>query len=978
MVAITFGSTPLVLNLGENTGAASRSAQRAEAAADLAGQYANASTDADIPGAPTGERGALYWAQRSAAIANADTDADVPGFAAGQRGAKYWADDAEARGAAQVALAADEADRAAAEADSFADVRAAVEGAGLPYPTEFEAEAETYFAAAATAGSARGDGIKYVVNRWIKKWKDAGIYSAIKALWIMDNTLAVSRINIVNPGTFNLLDVGSGPTFTTMRVAAGATINDSLTGVKAASTSSYLDTQIPLNSLDQNDFHIGLFGRVGSASATYTFGVGDGTAGLGLNVANNGNGNRPTARAMGTEVLAPAPTAPAAYSNSGLGFVAVQRRADAANVEFIHNGIIKGTAASASVAPTVATTLKLGVASGITSGASSHATRAAWVLTRGLTASELDLFYRGVRAIIFAHHFGAVSIRPAGVAPSKVSADVVVYGWTLQGVIAAYEAARQGLDVALVGGWDDHTIDDLGGVSGNGLGLGDIKSTTALGGVVKRILDRIPQLSNAAGTTSFAPAFMNYALRELLDAERTAVSGTVALYETGGVLSAEAGAISDDRILHSMRCEDGTTFEAEYFIDCTYEGDLAGVSGVTMTWGTDTAGTGLEIPAGFVGRRAEQISYGAAGGQPSVGSTEVFLDPYVTPGNPASGLLATVKADGGWGKGAAMKTVQNYCFRQTFVTTASLQRPLPLTAPVGYDPAKFAVQERYFSTAAGMGLTPAVSDIFIPNSLPGGYQDFNNRYFLSLDIQESGTRFVQAATYNARRRLKDEYLAYTDELIYHFWASLSSAIPAATRTALQGYSYAVDHYLDPGPNDQAYKSSTLYVREARRIVGELVWDANDLAATDGTVPRSTKTVACASYDGDSHVHFLFVDTSTATTQIYGGNKLFINTASPNFINGVNKLAPLPREIFLPVREEVANLAVIFAGSWSHVAHGSIRMEFTSGQAAQSFGMLCAIAHENGLSAFMDVDDATFRTRMAALPETTPAYLPQVN
>ena len=879
--------------------------------------------------------------------------------------------------------AGDYAAEAGAAAAGFADVRAAVEAAGLPYPVTpaYEAEAETYFTAAAAAGSARSLGAKYVVNRWIKKWKDAGIYSAIRALYVMDNTLAVSRINIVNPGTSNLLNVGTGPTFTTMRVAAGATFNDSLTGAKAASPSSYLDNQIPLNSINPIDFQIGIYGRKGAASLTYDMGVADGTAGLGLNIANSGNGNRPSARAMGTECFAPAPTAPMAYSNSGLGFVAVQRRNSADTVEFIHNGIIKSSVASPAVAPTTANTLKLGVGGGITTGASSCAVRAEWLLTRGLNPDELDLFYRGVRAIVFAHHFGAPAIRAAGALSMRMTADVVVYGFTFQGVMAAFEAARQGRSVILAGGWDDHTLDKIGGVSAGGLGLGDIKNTTALGGLPLRILNRIPQLSAVAGTTSYAPAFMNYALREMLDAERTPVSGSITVCETNGVVSAQVEpTISDDRLIRSIQCADGSTFIAKKYIDCSYEGDLAAVAGVPMVWGTDTAGTGLEAAAGFIGRISEEVSFGAAGGQPKSGggAVNVVLDPYVIPGNPASGLLATVKADGGWVKGAAMKTVQNYCFRQTFVTTASLQRPLPLTAPVGYDPAKFAVQERYFAAAVAIPSVPAVSDLFIPNGLPGGYQDFNNRYFLSLDIQESGTRFVQAQTYAARRKLKDEYLAYTEQLIYHFWASPACAIPAATRTALQGYSYAVDHYLDPGANDKVYQSSALYVREARRIVGEMVWDANDLAAADGTTPRSTRTVAVASYDGDSHVHFLFADTSTATPQIYGANKTFINTDAPNLINGVNKLAPLPREIFLPKREHAANLAVIFAGSWSHVAHGSIRMEYTLAQAAHSFGMLAAIAIENDIAAFTDVDDATFRARMAALPETTPAYLPQVN
>lgn len=876
-------------------------------------------------------------------------------------------DTEEQLAAAQVALAA-------ASASTFTDVRAAVEGARLPYPTTYEAEATAYFAAAVTAGSARSNGQKYVVNRWIKKWKDAGIYSTIRGLWLMDDTLAVSRVNVVNPGTYNLIDVGVGPTFGSVRVGAGVTYNDNLLGAIAASSSSYLDTQIPLSSINQNDFCIGFYGRKGSASATYDFGNGDGTAGFGINAADSTNSNRPSIRAMGTAVAVPTPTlAYQAYSSTGRGMIAVQRRNDAANFEMIHDGMVKNVVASAAVASASANTLRIGRALNITTSASSYRFRASFVLSRGLTESELDLFYRGLRAIQFAFSFGNPSIRHEGTAPSKVVAHYVVYGWTLQGVLTAYEAARQGLSVALVGAWDDHTLDDIGGVSANGLGAGDIDAPAALSGVVKRMLDRVPNITGTGATGYNFPSYaMNYALRELLDPTRTTVSGSIALYETGGVISAQTQSlIATERRITSIKCADGTVFEGDHFADASYEGDLAFVSGVTTTFGTGTAGTGSEAIAGFVGRASEETGYGVNTGRVSVGATYFNLDPYVTPGVSGSGLLSPVKADGGWVKGQAMTTVQNYCFRQALTNNSARRRVQP-TAPSGYSAGDFAVLERYFSTASGLALTPTADDLFRIVSLADGNYDFNNSAFLTLDIQESGTDFVNGATYQKRRVLKDRYMSFTDKLLYHLWASPSSAIPAGARTTLQGYSYSCENFLDPGPNDQAYKSSTLYVREARRIVGELVWDANDLVATDGAVPRSIRTVACASYAADSHVHFLFVDTSTGTPIIRAANAFFFK------VNGANNLSPLPREIFLPLRAQAANLCVLFAGSWTHIAHGSIRMEFTSGQAAQSFGMLTAIAHENAGLAYMDVDDATFRTRMAALPEAVPAYLPQVN
>lgn len=94
----------------------------------LAGRYANAVGDVDIPGAPAGERSSYYFAGLSGAIANADTDADVPGFPAGYRGARFWSLQSGASAvvagghatSAATAAASADADAAATAADRTA------------------------------------------------------------------------------------------------------------------------------------------------------------------------------------------------------------------------------------------------------------------------------------------------------------------------------------------------------------------------------------------------------------------------------------------------------------------------------------------------------------------------------------------------------------------------------------------------------------------------------------------------------------------------------------------------------------------------------------------------------------------------------------------------------------------------------------------------------------------------------------------
>jgi len=124
---IRFNNTTVTINPGGFSGEANRAVQRAEAAAELAGQYANADNDADIPDAAPGERGAKYWADQAAA--------QVPAVSA--EGAVQVAA-VQAEGATQITAVGDAASAVTATASLYVDALSTGE-----YDIEYESVGTT-------------------------------------------------------------------------------------------------------------------------------------------------------------------------------------------------------------------------------------------------------------------------------------------------------------------------------------------------------------------------------------------------------------------------------------------------------------------------------------------------------------------------------------------------------------------------------------------------------------------------------------------------------------------------------------------------------------------------------------------------------------------------------------------------------------------------------------------------------------------
>ena len=169
--------------------------------------------------------------------------------------------------------------------------------------------------------------------------------------------------------------------------------------------------------------------------------------------------------------------------------------------------------------------------------------------------------------------------------------DVVVYGGTAGGVMAAVSSARQGLKTALV-----EPTSHLGGMVSGGLGFTDYGKKEAIGGYALEFYWRAGvhyQMSRFGNEVAWLhePHVAEEIFREMLRDAGVTVFEKQRLREKGGVRKTGSA-------LGAIVMEDGSEFTATVFIDSSYEGDVMAQSGVTYTYGREASSQYGESLAG--------------------------------------------------------------------------------------------------------------------------------------------------------------------------------------------------------------------------------------------------------------------------------------------------------------------------------------------------------------------------------------------
>ena len=369
--------------------------------------------------------------------------------------------------------------------------------------------------------------------------------------------------------------------------------------------------------------------------------------------------------------------------------------------------------------------------------------------------------------------------------------------------------------------------------------------------------------------------------------------------------------------------EDGGIFRAQMFIDATYEGDLMARAGVSYHVGREANSKYGETLNGV---RAQTPSH----------QFTVAVDPYIIPGNPASGLLPFIQSGSLDEPGAGDKKVQTYNYRLCF-TTNPVNR-MAVAAPPGYDPARYELLARYLEALLAAGKKPQLKEFWNPIWMPNGKTDINNNGGFSTDFIGMSYDYPEG-DYATRERIRKEHENYIRGFLV--FMATSPRVPEHLRKEMQQWGPAKDEFQDTEgwPNQ-------IYVREARRMVSDYVMTEHNCR---GGI-KATDPVGLGAYNMDSH---------NAQRIVRNGR-----VENEGDVQVGVKPYPISYRSLIPKASECENLFVPVCLAASHIAYGSIRMEPVFMILGQSAATAAHLAIQDRV-AVQKIDYGKLRARLLA-------------
>ncbi|MEU8152255.1 FAD-dependent oxidoreductase [Micromonospora sp. NPDC048986] len=465
------------------------------------------------------------------------------------------------------------------------------------------------------------------------------------------------------------------------------------------------------------------------------------------------------------------------------------------------------------------------------------------------------------------------------------TADLVVYGATSGGLAAAITMRRLGRTAVVV-----EPTSHVGGLSTAGLGATDTGVQASIGGLAAEFYRRVYVKYHGGTLTPTSPLRMTFEphVATTVFAEMLAEAGVPVVVD-----ARLAGLGRTGNRITELRTEDGSIYRGGVFVDATYEGDLLAMAGVGFTVGRESNDTYGETINGVQSRNTHQFAYP--------------VDPYVTAGSPASGLLPGISATPLAPQGSGDDRIQAYCFRMCLTQAANR---IPFGKPSGYDPIRYELLLRHIQ--AGYP-----GPYFTTHSVGGAKTDSNNNGAVSTD--NIGFNYAYpTASWVTRESIIAEHRSYQQGLMW-FLAN-DSRLPASVRDSTARWGLPVDEFTGTGG-----WPPLLYIREARRMISAYVMTEADCR---GRV-RATDSVGLASYTMDSHnCQRVVVD-----GKVRNEGDVQIGVPAPY---------PVSYRAIVPHQAQCANLLVPVCLSASHIAYGSIRMEpvfMILGQAAATAASL---------------------------------------
>ncbi len=486
-------------------------------------------------------------------------------------------------------------------------------------------------------------------------------------------------------------------------------------------------------------------------------------------------------------------------------------------------------------------------------------------------------------------------------------ADVVVYGATPAGVIAAVAVAREGKSVLLL-----EPGKHVGGMVSGGLGATDYGNRAAIGGYSREFFDRVrsyyvnkygagsPQVKDCSDGFHFEPHVAAHVFRDMLREARVQVVFGRRLDHVILPVGTSLAPKTEREAIFRLRTEDRDEFIARVWIDASYEGDLMARAHVSYAVG-----------------REPRDKYGESIAGVQAHSPAHQWPVPISPFSDNKTLLPFIQAGPVGAPGSGDHKVQAYNFRLCMTNRADNRVPFP--RPEGYDPARYELLARYLAAKPGL----KVGQLMNPVRMPNGKTDTNNNGPFSTDYIGANWDYPDA-DYADRERIAKDHVAYTQGFLY-FLAN-DPRVPAALRKEMNTWGLAKDEFVDTD-----HWPHQLYVRESRRMCGRYIMTQADIQE------HRTKedSVGLGSYNTDSH-HVQRVAFEGAVLN------------EGDFQVPVKPYA-IPYASLVPVEEECDNLLVPVCMSASHVAYGTVRMEPVYMILGQACGVAAALAIDEKVS-----------------------------
>ncbi len=475
------------------------------------------------------------------------------------------------------------------------------------------------------------------------------------------------------------------------------------------------------------------------------------------------------------------------------------------------------------------------------------------------------------------------------------TADVIVYGGTAGGVTAAIAAAREGASVLLV-----EPGQHVGGMVTGGLSHTDYGDRALIGGLALEFYERVAAVYKKPlfFWRGPEPTIGEKILRDWLKEAKVSVrygDRVKTVYKTG-------------REIKKLELMSGAVLTANVFIDASYEGDLMARAGVAYAIG-----------------REGKSQYGEswAGRQPFYPDKHNFplpVSPFVNGKN--GKLLPLINARSQAGFGESDSAVQAYCFR--FLITKKPDNRVAITRPPGYDPARYELLRRYLKVRKPTNLSE--TGVLKPSvNLPNGKAEINSAGPVSTNLYDGSNWAYPEAGYTLRDRIWNDHLLYTQGLLY--FIANDPEVPESIRQEAQQWGLCKDEFADTG-----HWPHQLYIRVARRMIGEYVMTQHDLEKD------TTKydAIAMGSYNIDVR------HTQRTYHQVSRFPVLEAETINEGYLSIPVSPYEIPYRSIVPEFEKCSNLLVPVCMSGSNIAYASIRME----------PQFMTIGHASGVAAAM--------------------------